>query len=103
MLFFYEAILAPTVQAMKRQFNRERMEQAVREDVLQGEIFEERQKGWEYINIAELNAMAKAEGRMRSQFRANSKRHWRRVNGMRGVAKQLGRQLGLPGLNTDEI
>ena len=103
MFFFYEAILAPTVQAMKRQFNRERMEQTVREDVLHWEIFEERQKGWGYRNLQEIAAMMDAEAMMRSQFKAPSKQHWRRVNGMRGVAKQLGRQLGLLGLNTDEI
>ena len=98
--FFYDEIMAPTVQAMKTQFKRDRREQTVREDVMQRELLEERQKQYWDRNERELRGIANAEVMMRSQFRAAAKQQRRKVNEMRGVAKQLGRQLEL---DTHEI
>ena len=93
--FLYENIMIPAVQAMKNQWNREQKWQRTREVILAREIFDECQKPYYHRDFQEMNDIADVHARMRSNFRAAAKRQRKRVNDMRGVAWQLGWQLGL--------
>ncbi len=59
--------MAPAVQAMKGQLNRERKEQTVREHALQREILKEGKKHYLERNFIELNGMATAEVTINAQ------------------------------------